>query len=396
MASGLSITNLTPSTPVTGFTSVGTVVQSILIPANSVTPGNIYNLNWRFGATKVVSGNTVLTAFIGTTPGSSGLNLSGPGATLITLFSTSITVSITRQFFVNSPTSTNIVGVSGSGTDWSTSSSGIAFANIDWTVNQYITVLATQASASNSVFSYGYSFYQPNGSIGAQGAVGPSGGPTGAQGAPGTNSGFNYYGAAKNSTYAGGRPVSSFYKTSQLIQGNAIFGSPFPDQNANRAFMSPLYGTPGQIITDIAVPIGYTVGDTLHFGIYESTYTNGGPQTLIRSNVVTLDASVTGFYKTFSLSTPLTIEVNKTYWVAAMVNLASASTAMCYLTRDTVSGSQWFSTQTITSDPTADSIIPFNVWMYDTAGTLPASFTESTASNVVFSGRDEALVVLWK
>jgi hypothetical protein len=205
-ATGLSITNLTPSTPVTGFTTVETTVQSILIPANSVKVGNIYNLNLRLGSTKTVSGTTTFRAYLGTSIGTGGTNINGTGGSFPLLGTTSAVTSVSRQFFVNSTTATNIIGTTGN-IDWFTPSSGaqptLNALNVDWTVDQYITITATLSNSTNTAFTYGYSFYQPIGSIGAQGtagtngtngtngaqgaegAQGPSGGPTGAQGAQG-------------------------------------------------------------------------------------------------------------------------------------------------------------------------------------------------------------------
>jgi len=187
----LTIQNLTPSTPVTGFTTVETIVQSILIPANSVTPGNLYNLNWRLGSTKTVSGTTTFRHYINTSNTIGGINIFGTGATQ-SFTTTTIVGSYTKQFFVNSATSTNIV--LGSNTDWTNNNvaSNLVAANIDWTVDQYIVITATLSSATNTAFTYGYSFYAPNGTTGAQGAIGPQGpsggekGATGAQGAAGS------------------------------------------------------------------------------------------------------------------------------------------------------------------------------------------------------------------
>ena len=197
-AMGLSIKNLTPSTPVTGFTTVETVVGSILIPANSVTPGNVYNLNLRVGSTKVVSGTSAFKLYLGTSIGTSGTNLATGTSTSFQITSSSAIASVSRQFYVNSATATNILGASLGFTDWN---AGLASAaqtplnalNVDWTVDQYITLTVTLSNASNDAFIYGYLFYQTNGAVGAQGATGaqgPSGGEkgaTGAQGAAGVN-----------------------------------------------------------------------------------------------------------------------------------------------------------------------------------------------------------------
>jgi hypothetical protein len=182
MPSGLSITDLTKTTPVSG-TLTETIVQSFLIPANSVTPGNIYNLNWRLGSTKNVSVTTSFRLYIGTSAGTSGIEITG--ATIgIQLSANSAIASVSRQFYVNSATQTNILTTQ-QNQDWQvTSNVTTGISPIDWTVDQYITATATLANVTNTAFSYGYSFYEPNGSIGAQGTTGAQGdkGEIGAQG----------------------------------------------------------------------------------------------------------------------------------------------------------------------------------------------------------------------
>ena len=216
--SGLSITDLTPTTPIT-LTLSETEVQSFLIPANSVTPGNVYNLNWRFGSVKVASGNTVFRAYIGTTPGITGTNINGPGVALTTLFSTSVTGSISRQFFVNSTTSTNLIGGASSNTDWTNgTSAALGTLNIDWTVDQYITVSATLSNLTNTAFSYGYSFYQPNGTVGAQGAAGTNG----AQGAQGASSSLLSFTSGQSTTITGPTGTDAPFDNAVLIPANTF------------------------------------------------------------------------------------------------------------------------------------------------------------------------------
>jgi hypothetical protein len=264
----------------------------------------------------------------------------------------------------------------------------VSTLGIDWSGNQDFTG-ATVTGITGTTGAQG-----AQGATGAQGAIGAQG-ATGAQGAATPT---NYYGGGKISVYAGGRPTTSFYKTSQMLRGAPVFSSPMPDHLANRLFTSPLYALSGQVVTSIAVPIAYTIAsDNIHFGIYESSYANGGPETLVRSNVIPVGFEPTGgYWLTFNLSTPLTLEYGKTYWIALMTNLSSADTSFGKLYRDDIVGSQWFSVQNITDDPTSAQMLPYNVFTLETDGTLPATIAESTDTSTTFNGRDEALVVLWK
>ena len=178
--SGLSIMNLTPTTPITG-TTLETIYQTILIPANSVQPGRLYNLNWRAASIKNVSATTSLRVYLNTSPVVSGaLNLLGGSA--ITLTTTENFTSGSRQFYV----SPNLIGglyrtnimpnASSNNVDWVDNAVVLGdtylAATIDWTVDQYFIFTAQLGNSTNDAYSYGYAFYEPNGSVGAQGAPG--------------------------------------------------------------------------------------------------------------------------------------------------------------------------------------------------------------------------------
>jgi hypothetical protein len=306
MPAGLSITNLVPSTPVTGFTTVETVVDSILIPANSVTPGNIYNLNMRLGSTKTVSGSTTFKAYIGTSVGLGGTNICGVSGTLPIMGTTSTLISFSRQFFVNSATATNILASSGSGIDWQSSSTTLQAPllalNIDWTVDQYITIGATLSNATNTAFSYGYSFYQPNGSKGAdgaQGVAGPAGGPTGAQGATGANGPTGAQGATGSvvSGYSATRTtLNGPSGTNTIITSITIPANSFISGDIVKiwALYSSNYGGAGTVYTSAAI----SNSPAIYSGVW---YTLGGTNStslagfVLEKNLVINTANGTGF-----------------------------------------------------------------------------------------------------
>jgi collagen type I/II/III/V/XI/XXIV/XXVII alpha len=300
MPAGLSITNLVPSTPVTGFTTVETVVDSILIPANSVTPDNIYNLNMRLGSTKTVSGSTTFRAYIGTSVGLGGTNICGVGGTLPIMGTTSTLISFSRQFFVNSATATNILASSGSGIDWQASSTTLQAPllalNIDWTVDQYITIGATLSSASNTAFSYGYSFYQPNGSIGAQGAAGPAGGPTGAQGATGPTGAQGSTGPLASGYSATRTTLNGPSSTNTIITSITIPANSYTSGDIVKiwALWATNYGGAGTVYASAAI----SNSPAIYSGVW---YTLGGTNStslagfVLEKNLVINTANGTGF-----------------------------------------------------------------------------------------------------
>ncbi len=191
--SGIAV-NDTPIGPEITGTLVQTKFYSELIPAGTVTPNNTYNIFARIQALKIVSGTTLIRAYINTVDDfSTGAPVEITASPGVSLPTTTNTITLQKQLFVASSYGTQYLKTTtpsdftgGTGTNTLTSSA------INWNVDQYIVLTTTLSSVSNTTQSYGFSFTSGNGAgVGPQGSAGPSGaqgvqGPTGAQGATGT------------------------------------------------------------------------------------------------------------------------------------------------------------------------------------------------------------------
>ena len=181
---GVAINDVTPGTVHTG-NMVETIIDTILVPANTVNSGDIFNYLARINGTKLVSNNTTIRAYInnigaigGQTLISTGFNI--PGA--------STQATINRYFYVNQANGTGlgtqIWNASGI-TEITASPVNFIQVAIDWTVDQYIVLTGQLAASTNSVSCTGATFFNTAGAAGAQGPQGPGVGDQGPQGPQG-------------------------------------------------------------------------------------------------------------------------------------------------------------------------------------------------------------------
>jgi hypothetical protein len=145
--------DLNNQTAVTGVTT-NTKVVSVLIPANTITVGNIIEIKARLGKTGV-AGITTLRVYANTAD-----SIVSPAPTLLT--STALTAAsqiymgIDRTAIVKSATNTQTAQANASIiSDAVVGAATLTNSNIDWTVNQYIIFAIQNAAAGDStVLSY--------------------------------------------------------------------------------------------------------------------------------------------------------------------------------------------------------------------------------------------------
>ena len=181
---GVAINDVTPGDAYTGNT-LETIIDTILVPANTVNSGDIFNYLARIGGTKVVSGNTTIRAYVNTVASIGGQALISTGTIIPT---TAVQSTINRYFYVNEADGTGL------GTQiWNASgpnegvSSPVNYiqAAIDWTVDQYIVLTGQLFAPTNSVSCPGATFFNTAGARGVQGPQGPGVGDQGPQGPQG-------------------------------------------------------------------------------------------------------------------------------------------------------------------------------------------------------------------
>ena len=149
----LSIQDVTDGTAVTGTTS-GTLTKSILIPANTVGVGDVLYIKARARKTGT-AGTLVVRMYINTS--------AAIGGSLIATSATNAATTVYHQYARTAvvKTTTNTETMAGNfnvnADDNIVSSATVSANNIDWTVNQYLVIAHTNASAADSsVNSFGH------------------------------------------------------------------------------------------------------------------------------------------------------------------------------------------------------------------------------------------------
>ena len=141
--------NSTPAT-VTGSTA-NTILQSIYIPANTFTAGDLIEVSYR--AKKVGANGTCALRLYSNT----SLSLSGPVTISTTNFNPANTlynsVFRTLQVITSNNNTESFNNTTLANTDFANSTSAVTNLTIDWTLDQYLFVAATPVSALDSVTS---------------------------------------------------------------------------------------------------------------------------------------------------------------------------------------------------------------------------------------------------
>jgi hypothetical protein len=137
---------VTDGTAVTGTTS-GTLTASVLIPANTVTTGDILYIKTR--VRKTGTGGTLTTRMYINTSAAIGGSLI---ATSATATAASLYFQYARTLAVKSATNTESMASSlNVNADDNTSvTTAVTASNIDWTVNQYLVIALTNSSITDS------------------------------------------------------------------------------------------------------------------------------------------------------------------------------------------------------------------------------------------------------
>jgi hypothetical protein len=146
--SGVTINKqtVTDGTAVTG-TTANTLTGSILIPANTVTTGDILYIKTRVRKTGTV-GTLVTRMYVNTSAAIGGSLI----ATSATNAASSLYFQYTRTLAVKSATNTESMAgnFNVNPDDNSVSSTAVSASNIDWTQNQYIVVAVANSSTADS------------------------------------------------------------------------------------------------------------------------------------------------------------------------------------------------------------------------------------------------------
>jgi hypothetical protein len=149
----LSIQDVTDGTAVTGTTS-GTLTKSILIPANTVGVGDVLYIKSRARKTGT-AGTLVVRMYINTSAAIGGSLI----ATSATNAASTVYFQYARTAVVKSTTNTETMAGNGNinADDNVAFSSAVSANNINWTVDQYLVIVHTNASAADSsVNSFGH------------------------------------------------------------------------------------------------------------------------------------------------------------------------------------------------------------------------------------------------
>jgi len=144
---GYLVKSTIDGTPVTG--TANTITSSVLIVANSLTVGDIFEVNWGFS--KLVATATVsVRLYINT---SNTLT----GATQLALYGTTanlIAGCLGRILYIKSTTDTQLYPTTATVINADVASLTPTSLNIDWTVSQYLIIaLNHSAGTSNNTFS---------------------------------------------------------------------------------------------------------------------------------------------------------------------------------------------------------------------------------------------------
>lgn len=143
--SGKAYDLTTDQTAVTG-TTANTYVNSFLIPANTVSVGQIWELKYRARKTGT-GGVTTLRVYANTS--------AAIGGTLIAVYQTTNTalgITIFRNLVVKTATNTEVMntGISNQLLDYLNSTTAYSALNIDWTIQQYIVFAIQNANNGDS------------------------------------------------------------------------------------------------------------------------------------------------------------------------------------------------------------------------------------------------------
>ena len=139
----LGFQNATPGN-VTGTTTL-TIVQSILIPANTFAPGDTLDLSVRFTKTTTVATVSVRTAI--------NTALTNVGSTQIftsSFASTQLFTQLQRTLHIISATNTTTLGTGiGGTTDYTGSTTSPTSINLNWMVDQYLFTTITLTNVND-------------------------------------------------------------------------------------------------------------------------------------------------------------------------------------------------------------------------------------------------------
>jgi len=136
----INFINVSDGTGVTG-TTLNTLTQSILIPANSVEVGDIITVRARVRKTGV-AGLLTIRSYINTSAAIGGSNMSITSAS-----NTSLYAQFSRNFAVKTTTNTEAFPIGSQYIDDAQTGTIVVNANIDWTVDQYLVIAIQNSSA---------------------------------------------------------------------------------------------------------------------------------------------------------------------------------------------------------------------------------------------------------
>lgn len=134
-----NLINITDGTGVTG-TTANTLTQSILIPANCVSVGDIITVRARVRKTGV-AGLLSIRSYINTSPSIGGSNMS-----ITSVSNTSLFAQFSRNFAVKTTTNTEAFPIGSQYIDDAQTGTVVVNANIDWTVDQYLIIAVQNTS----------------------------------------------------------------------------------------------------------------------------------------------------------------------------------------------------------------------------------------------------------
>lgn len=138
-----NLINITDGTGVTG-TTANTLTQSILIPANCVSVGDIITVRARVRKTGV-AGLLSIRSYINTSPSIGGSNMS-----ITSVSNTSLFAQFSRNFAVKTTTNTEAFPIGSQYVDDAQTGTVVVNANIDWTVDQYLIIAVQNTSAADT------------------------------------------------------------------------------------------------------------------------------------------------------------------------------------------------------------------------------------------------------
>ena len=140
--------NITDGIGVTGPAGSNIYTSGVLIPANSVSVGDVIEFRSRVRKTGT-AGTIISRMYVGVNNSLTSANLIGTSATNA---NTTLTLQMIRTIVVKSATSTEVfpAAVALNGDDAAVSTTGVSTYNIDWTQNQFFVVSVQNASAADT------------------------------------------------------------------------------------------------------------------------------------------------------------------------------------------------------------------------------------------------------